>query len=128
MSPSTLHQYVFVLASKCDQIEDDLLNDQLDGPKSNAQTTAVSFLMILQNLDSQLSKVLQLVVFPTSITSSSIECFVPFTLPQLKRIVSILNQWTSSKDYSGENDATGEDHASDVEIDRLLNCCQKHLE
>lgn len=47
MSPSTLHRYVFVLASKCDQIEDDLLNDQLDGPKSDAQTTAVSFLMIL---------------------------------------------------------------------------------
>lgn len=42
MSPSALHQYVLVLASKCDQIEDDLLESQLDCPRSNARTTAVS--------------------------------------------------------------------------------------
>ncbi|KAF3455130.1 hypothetical protein FNV43_RR05578 [Rhamnella rubrinervis] len=87
MSPSTLHQYVLVLASKCDQIEDDLLDCQLDCPRSNARTTA------------------------------------------LRRISSILNRRTASKDYAGKNDVNGEDHANDeVNIGRLLDCCQKHLE
>lgn len=42
MSPTSLHQYVSVLASKSELIEDDLLDHQLDGLKSKARTTAVS--------------------------------------------------------------------------------------
>ena len=54
MSASSLHQYVFILLSKSDMIEDDLFDHQFDenkaneslttcGRKSNARTLAVSF-------------------------------------------------------------------------------------
>ena len=46
MSPTTLHQYVSVLASKSDLIEDDLLDQQLDGLKSKARTSAVSLCLL----------------------------------------------------------------------------------
>ncbi|KAM1100121.1 hypothetical protein ACFX2I_006658 [Malus domestica] len=45
----------------------------------------------------------------------------------LRRIVSILNQWTTSKDYAKDNDMTDE-HADDLSVDRLLHCCRKHSE
>ncbi|EXB81611.1 hypothetical protein L484_014095 [Morus notabilis] len=76
MSPTSLHQYVSVLASKSELIEDDLLDHQLDGLKSKARTTA------------------------------------------LRRIITIINQWTSS------NDGAEEENAANVA--RLLDCCQKH--
>lgn len=46
MNPTTLHQYVSVLASKSDLIEDDLLDQQLDGLKSKARTSAVSLCLL----------------------------------------------------------------------------------
>ena len=57
MSASSLHQYVFILLSKSDMIEDDLFDHQFDenkeneslttcGRKSNARTLAVSFSLI----------------------------------------------------------------------------------
>ncbi|KAH7542063.1 hypothetical protein FEM48_Zijuj02G0033700 [Ziziphus jujuba var. spinosa] len=78
VSPSTLSQYVLVLASKCDLIEDDLLDNQLDGLQANARTTAVSSF--------------------------------------LRRICSILSQWTETNDGAGNNHATGEDHTNGVDI------------
>ncbi|CAN6692247.1 unnamed protein product [Malus baccata var. baccata] len=45
----------------------------------------------------------------------------------LRRIVSILNQWTTSKDYAKDNDMMDE-HADDLSVDRLLDCCRKHSE
>ncbi|KAB2606602.1 hypothetical protein D8674_006319 [Pyrus ussuriensis x Pyrus communis] len=45
----------------------------------------------------------------------------------LRRIVSILNQWTTSKDYAKDND-TSDEHADDLSVDRLLDCCRKHSE
>ncbi|KAL5580210.1 hypothetical protein UlMin_012652 [Ulmus minor] len=81
MSMSGLHQYVSVLASKADLIEDDLLDRQLDGLKAKARITA------------------------------------------LRRIISILNHWTASK-----NDVTSNHHVNDDGVGRLLDCCSKHLE
>ncbi|XP_040375400.1 uncharacterized protein LOC112167999 isoform X4 [Rosa chinensis] len=79
MSSSTIQQYVLVLVSKSDVIEDDLLDCQLGGLGLKARTTA------------------------------------------LRRIISILNQWTASKDYAKENE-------NNINIDRLLDCCCKHSE
>ena len=42
LSPSALREYVSVLASKSELIEDDLLDCQLDGLKSKARTAVVS--------------------------------------------------------------------------------------
>ncbi|KAK9939941.1 hypothetical protein M0R45_016621 [Rubus argutus] len=79
MSSSALQQYVSVLVSKSDVIEDDLLDCQLGGLGLKARTTA------------------------------------------LRRIISVLNQWTASKDYAKENE-------NDINIARLLDCCCKHSE
>lgn len=43
---------------------------------------------------------------------------MPLTMKQLRRIITIINQWTSS------NDGTEEENAANVA--RLLDCCQKH--
>lgn len=49
----------------------------------------------------------------------------------LTRIVSILNQWTASKDskdcLSGD-DAAGEHSADELNVGRLLDCCRKHID
>ncbi|XP_062093120.1 uncharacterized protein LOC133798698 [Humulus lupulus] len=50
MSLSALCEYVSVLASKSDLIEDDLLDYQLDGSKSNARTTALRRMINILNL------------------------------------------------------------------------------
>lgn len=98
MNQSSLFQYVSVLVSKSDLIEDDLLDYRLDDfsrgheglttscTKSNARTTA------------------------------------------LRRIIGILNQWTASKGSAEENDVKGELPTDDVNINRLLDCCRKYLD
>ncbi|CAL8999762.1 unnamed protein product [Prunus brigantina] len=86
MSQSALQQYVSVLVSKSDVIEDDLLDSQLDELNSKARTTS------------------------------------------LRRIISLLNQWTASKDDDKENEMMGNRHVDDINIDRLLDCCCKHSE
>ncbi|PKI78784.1 hypothetical protein CRG98_000851 [Punica granatum] len=84
-----LYRYVSVLACKCDLIEEDLLDHQLDqldkhessdtrGTKSNPAITA------------------------------------------LRQIVSILNDWTSSKDIAEEKDVTEEHRANYGAVIRLL--------
>uniref|UniRef100_A0A803NST2 ARM repeat superfamily protein n=1 Tax=Cannabis sativa TaxID=3483 RepID=A0A803NST2_CANSA len=50
MSLPALYEYVSVLASKSDLIEDDLLGYQLDGLKSNARTTALRRIINILNL------------------------------------------------------------------------------
>ncbi|GLT82081.1 hypothetical protein SLE2022_004930 [Rubroshorea leprosula] len=97
ISASDLREYVSVLVSKTDLIEDDLLDDQVDekikengglgicGLQSNARTIA------------------------------------------LGRIISILSQWNASKDHDeGKNDLMGEDNGNGGNIGRLLDCCRKH--
>ncbi|ONI01011.1 hypothetical protein PRUPE_6G116300 [Prunus persica] len=86
MSRSALQQYVSVLVSKSDAIEDDLLDFQLDELNSKARTTS------------------------------------------LRRIISLLNQWTASKDDDKENEMMGNRYEDDINIDRLLDCCCKHSE
>ncbi|CAK7329263.1 unnamed protein product [Dovyalis caffra] len=98
MSLSSLHQYVLVLASKSEIIEDDLLNQQLDNSREETK-----------DLISSSSK---------SNTRST----------ALGRIVSILNQWTASKACLNGGDVTGEYAADDLNIGRLLDCCRKHIE
>lgn len=59
ISPSSLHQYVSVLVTKSDLIEDDLIDNRLDDPQAGsenlssndrrliARSTAVSFIIKL---------------------------------------------------------------------------------
>uniref|UniRef100_A0A5B7BF14 Protein saal1 n=1 Tax=Davidia involucrata TaxID=16924 RepID=A0A5B7BF14_DAVIN len=96
MSLSSLHQYVSVLVSKSDVIEEDLIDYQLDdsneehensttsGAKLNARTTA------------------------------------------LKRIISILSQWTTLKDSVTESNFMEDNYVIDGNVDRLLECCRKY--
>ncbi|XP_031402754.1 protein SAAL1 isoform X2 [Punica granatum] len=91
-----LYRYVSVLACKCDLIEEDLLDHQLDqldkhessdtrGTKSNPAITA------------------------------------------LRQIVSILNDWTSSKDIAEEKDVTEEHRANYGAVIRLLEVCDRYI-
>ncbi|XP_021611223.1 uncharacterized protein LOC110614069 [Manihot esculenta] len=97
MSLSILHQYVLVLVSKTDIIEDDLLDRQLDNLNEECKSS----------------------------TSSSIK-FDTRSIA-LRRIVSILNQWTASK-VSHKTDDVREEHcAIEVNIGGLLDCCCKHI-
>ncbi|KAJ6346352.1 hypothetical protein OIU78_008899 [Salix suchowensis] len=98
MSLSSLHQYVLVLARKSEIIEDDLINRQLD---NSCEET--------KDLTSSCSK---------SNTRST----------ALKRIVSILNQWTASKDSLGGGGVAGEHSADELNVGRLLDCCRKHID
>ncbi|KAJ6311006.1 hypothetical protein OIU76_015680 [Salix suchowensis] len=98
MSLSSLHQYVLVLARKSEIIEDDLINRQLD---NSCEET--------KDLTGSCSK---------SNTRST----------ALKRIVSILNQWTASKDSLGGGGVAGEHSADELNVGRLLDCCRKHID
>lgn len=73
MSPSSLNQYVFVLVSKSDLIEDDLLDQQFISTCEETKTSGSS-----------------------SIKSNSRKA-------ALQRIVCILNQQVDSKDCSPED-------------------------
>lgn len=46
----------------------------------------------------------------------------------LTRIVSILNQWTASKDCLGGGDVAGEHSVDESNVGRLLDCCRKHID
>lgn len=51
MSQSALQQYVSVLVSKSDVIEDDLLDSQLDELNSKARTTSLRRIISLKSVD-----------------------------------------------------------------------------
>lgn len=53
-------------------------------------------------------------------------CF-PWPMWQVRRIISILNQWTTSKDSAVENNMEGKLLADNDNINRLLDCCHKYL-
>ncbi|KAF2300723.1 hypothetical protein GH714_015334 [Hevea brasiliensis] len=84
MGLSNLHQYVLALVSKTDLIEDDLLDQKLDNPSEESK----------------------------SLTSSNIKSYTRRTA--LRRIVSILNQWTASKDSREGDDVMEENYAIDL--------------
>ncbi|KAK9939937.1 hypothetical protein M0R45_016617 [Rubus argutus] len=75
MNSSALQQYVSVLVSKCDVIEDDLVDCQLGGLGLKARTTVVTTVSHLKSC-----------------------------LATAHKVFSILNQWTASKDYAKENE------------------------
>ncbi|XP_037491700.1 uncharacterized protein LOC105637335 [Jatropha curcas] len=94
---STLCQYVLVLVTKTDLIEDDLLDQQLDDA---SKETKISI-------------------------SSDIKSNTRNTA--LQRIVSILNRWTALKDSHKVEDVMEEHYAIEVDVGRLLDCCRKHI-
>ncbi|XP_065869184.1 uncharacterized protein [Euphorbia lathyris] len=98
MDLSYLYQYVLVLASKVDLIEDILLDQKLDN----------------QNEDSKGSTVSDIKSSSRSIT--------------LQRIISILNKWTASKECHELDEVMEEHSTVDVNVGRLLDCCCKHIE
>ena len=53
-------------------------------------------------------------------------CF-PWPMWQVRRIISILNQWTASKDSAVENNMKGKLLADNDNINILLDCCHKYL-
>ena len=62
------------------------------------------------------------------LTSYTFYVLFPLTLIQLTRIVSILNQWTASKDCLSGDDVAGEHFVDELNVGRLLDCCRKHIE
>ncbi|KAK9279560.1 hypothetical protein L1049_013239 [Liquidambar formosana] len=98
MSLSSLHQYVSFLVSKSDLIEDNLLDHQLDDRNEEHEISTTS---------------------GTKFSARTIS---------LRRIISILNQWTTSKDHIAKNNLVGENHANDGNVERLLDCCRKYVE
>ncbi|XP_057955581.1 uncharacterized protein LOC131149283 isoform X2 [Malania oleifera] len=97
MSPSSLHQYVLVLVSKSELIEDDLLNQQLGYSNEEHE----------------------------SLTTSGAKLNARNT--SLKRIISILNQWIASKDYVVGDKSDREDHKFEESVVRLLDCFRDHV-
>ncbi|WCJ41685.1 ARM repeat superfamily protein [Euphorbia peplus] len=100
MDLSHLYQYVLVLVSKVDLIEDILLDQKFDN----------------DNEDSKGS------------TTSDIKSTSRSITPQLRRIISILNKWTASMERHGLNDVMEERSAVDEDVARLLHCCCKHIQ
>ncbi|XP_062170911.1 uncharacterized protein LOC133876670 [Alnus glutinosa] len=98
MSQSSLSQYVSVLVSKSYLIEDDLLDHQLDDSSKGHE-----------GLTTNCTK-------SNAITTA------------LRRIISILTQWTASKDSAEESNMTSELNGDNVNMNRLLDCCRKYSE
>lgn len=98
ISSSSLQQYVSVLVSKSDLIEDDLLDHQLHDSNENNVS---------------------------SITSAAKQ---NARTTALRGIFNILNQWTTSKDCDMKNNLMGADHDNGENVERLLNCCRKYTE
>ncbi|KAI4334301.1 hypothetical protein L6164_019011 [Bauhinia variegata] len=92
MSPPSLHDYVTAFVSRTDLIEDELLNKQSDDSSHEHESLAL----------------------PGSTADARIT--------SLRRIISILNDWTAAKD----KDVINEVFVDDKDVKRLLNCCQKY--
>ena len=60
-------------------------------------------------------------------TAVSCNIFVSVPMWQVRRIISILNQCTASKDSAVENNMKGKLLADNDNINRLLGCCHKYL-
>ncbi|OMO58265.1 Armadillo-like helical [Corchorus capsularis] len=97
MDASDLRQYVLILLSKSDLIEDDLFDHQFDENKENE-----------------------------SLTASDRRSNARSLAQQLKRIINILNKWNALKDTVEEKYMMEED-ANDEDIHRLLDLCCKYI-
>ncbi|KAK3205831.1 hypothetical protein Dsin_019877 [Dipteronia sinensis] len=97
MSPLSLNQFVSILVSKSDIIEDDLLDLQSDDCSQQDKSLTPG----RTNPDGRTKA--------------------------LRRIIIILNKWTTSKDFIEGNDAMEDHHANDVNVGRLLHCCHKFI-
>ncbi|MED6180638.1 hypothetical protein PIB30_011944 [Stylosanthes scabra] len=94
ISPSSLYHYVSVLVNKTDVIEDELLNQQL--VNSSHEQEGVSS--------------------PGSTVGAR--------NTSLKKMISILNQWTDAKE-NAENKLDADDIVNEKDVKRLLDCCHK---
>ncbi|KAI9076221.1 hypothetical protein K1719_041794 [Acacia pycnantha] len=95
MSPSSLYRYVSVLAGRVDLIEDELLNQQLDDSGHGHES-----------------------FHPPGSTADA-------RITSLRRMISILNQWTAAKEYANDN-VNAEVAVKDRDVKKLLNCCHKY--
>nr|XP_043631866.1 uncharacterized protein LOC122603265 isoform X2 [Erigeron canadensis] len=95
-SPSNLHQYTSILASKSDLIEEELLDHQLAASSNNQENSIAS----CRNLQIRTAA--------------------------LKRIDSILSQWLASKDQVGTTSFVMEYPVNERDLDRLKDCCRKY--
>ncbi|KAJ0084708.1 hypothetical protein Patl1_30525 [Pistacia atlantica] len=107
MSSSILHQYVSIIMSKSDVIEDDLLDHQLgDSSLEDKSITPCG-----TNSEARITAYF---------------CF-PLPLQQLRSIINILNKWTVSKDEVDKNDLV-DYHTDNENVVRLLDRCHKYIE
>ncbi|KAK2643508.1 hypothetical protein Ddye_025271 [Dipteronia dyeriana] len=97
MSPSSLNQFISILVSKSDIIEDDLLDLQLDDCSQQDESLTPG----RTNRDARTKA--------------------------LRRMIIILNKWTTSKDFVEGNDVMEDHHPNDVNVGRLLDCCHKFI-
>ncbi|GJT99125.1 protein SAAL [Tanacetum coccineum] len=95
-SPLKLHQYVSVLASKSDLIEEELLDHQLAASNKDQENSTTSS----RNLHIRTAA--------------------------LKRIDSIVIQWLTSKDQDSPINVTEDYLVNERDLDRLKDCCQKY--
>ncbi|KAF1882700.1 hypothetical protein Lal_00002880 [Lupinus albus] len=98
MSPSSVYSYVSVLVSKIDVIEDELLNQQIVY-SSHEQASLSS----------------------SGSTADARNTSVSF---YLRRIISILNQWSAAAKESAENNVNAE-VVDETDVKRLLDCCHR---
>eukprot|EP00257_Ricinus_communis_P020582 XP_015579844.1 uncharacterized protein LOC8266986 isoform X1 [Ricinus communis] len=98
MGLSSLHQYVLVLVSKAELIEDNLLDQQLDSSNEESRSS----------------------------TSSHAKSNARNTA--LQRIVGILNQWIALRDCQEEGDRMDEPNDIDLSVCRLMDSCSKHID
>lgn len=96
MSPSNLHQYVSVLVSKSDLIEEELLDHQLSVANVDHESSTAS---------------------GTKPNARNIA---------LGRIYSILNEWKTLKDHVNRSNCEEEEPVNEIDVDRLKDCCCKY--
>uniref|UniRef100_A0A2P2KG58 Uncharacterized protein MANES_04G010900 n=1 Tax=Rhizophora mucronata TaxID=61149 RepID=A0A2P2KG58_RHIMU len=97
MSLSSLRQYVLILVSKSDLIEDDLLDRQLDNLQEESKSS----------------------------TSSGMKPNARRTA--IERIIRILNQWNASRKAPEWTEMMLGYGGVHVNVDRLLDCCCRHF-
>ncbi|KAB8903397.1 hypothetical protein FH972_026798 [Carpinus fangiana] len=95
MSQSIVSQYVSVLVSKSNLIEDDLLDHQLDDSSKGHK----------EGLTTYCTK------------SNAIST-------ALRRMICILTRWTASNDSAEETNMTSDPNEDNVNVNRLLDCCR----
>ncbi|EFH50353.1 predicted protein [Arabidopsis lyrata subsp. lyrata] len=95
-----LSQYILVLLSKADIIEDDLLDTQLEDSNEESQNS-----------------------FPSQIKSSA----RTIARQQIRKIESILNNWNVRKEDFQEETVNGNCSINLADVKRLSDCCHRYI-